>query len=95
MGRYVEWDFEAGSVYCGEIRPGYRAYCHPDNFKDATNILYHQRADGSFEDVSVKAGIANPAAKLWALRSPILITTVGRHLRRQRQRATVALSQQR
>jgi hypothetical protein len=63
VGRYVEWDFDAGSVYCGEIRPGYRAYCHPDNFKGATNILYHQRPDGSFEDVSVKARIEEPGGK--------------------------------
>jgi hypothetical protein len=63
VGRYVEWDFEAGSVYCGDTRPGYRAYCHPDNFKGATNILYHQRADGSFENVSAKSGIEEPGGK--------------------------------
>ncbi|MGH9931556.1 MAG: CRTAC1 family protein [Pyrinomonadaceae bacterium] len=63
VGRYVEWDFDVGSLYCGEIRAGYRAYCHPDNFKGATNILYHQRADGSFEDVSSKSGIGEPGGK--------------------------------
>jgi len=63
VGRYVEWDFEAGSIYCGDLRPGYRAYCHPDNFKGAANILYHQRADGSFEDVSAKSGIEEPGGK--------------------------------
>lgn len=63
VGRYVEWDFETGSVYCGEIRPGYRAYCHPDNFRGATNMLYHQRPDGSFEDVSARAGIVEPGGK--------------------------------
>ena len=63
VGRYVEWDFDAGSVYCGDPRPGYRAYCHPDNFKGATNLLYHQRADGSFADVSAKSGIAEPGGK--------------------------------
>ncbi len=63
VGRYVEWDFDLGSIYCGEGRAGYRAYCHPDNFRGATNILYHQRADGSFEDVSVQAGIAEPGGK--------------------------------
>lgn len=63
VGRYVEWDFEAGSIYCGEMRPGYRAYCHPDNFRSATNILYRQRPDGSFEDVSGKAGVGNPGGK--------------------------------
>jgi enediyne biosynthesis protein E4 len=63
VGRYMEWDFEAGSVYCGDMRPGYRAYCHPDNFKGATNILYHQRADGTFEDISAKSGIAEAGGK--------------------------------
>jgi len=63
VGRYLEWDFDSGSLYCGEMRQGYRAYCHPDNFKGATNILYQQRPDGSFEDVSPKAGIVDPAGK--------------------------------
>jgi hypothetical protein len=67
VGRYVDWDFESGSLYCGENRPGYRAYCHPDNFRGATNILYHQRADGSFEDVSAKAGILEPGGKALGL----------------------------
>ena len=63
VGRYLAWDFDAGSVYCGETRPGYRAYCHPDNFKGATNLLYHQRPDGSFEDVSAKSGVEVPGSK--------------------------------
>jgi hypothetical protein len=63
VGRYVEWDFDAGSVYCGEMKPGYRAFCHPDNFKSAINLLYHQRPDGSFEDVSGKSGIEQPGGK--------------------------------
>ena len=63
VGRYVEWDFDVGSIYCGEIRAGYRAYCHPDNFKGATNLLYRQRADGTFEDVTAKAGVAEPGGK--------------------------------
>ncbi len=29
--RYVDWTFE-NNRYCGEKKPGYRAYCHPDNF---------------------------------------------------------------
>ena len=63
VGRYLDWDFEKGSIVCGDARPGFRAYCHPDNFKGATNILYHQKADGTFEDVSEKAGIADPSGK--------------------------------
>jgi hypothetical protein len=30
--RYVDWSFR-NNRYCGEQKPGLRAYCHPDNFK--------------------------------------------------------------
>jgi len=60
--RYVDWTFKTNR-YCGERRPGYRAYCHPDNYAGVTNILYHNNGDGTFTDVSVKAGVANPAGK--------------------------------
>jgi hypothetical protein len=63
VARYLEWDFEKGSILCGDTRPGFRAYCHPDNFKGVTNILYHQKPGGTFEDVSVKAGIADQGGK--------------------------------
>lgn len=62
VGRYVEWDFQTNR-YCGAAKPGGRAYCHPDNFKGVANILYHNNGDGTFTDVSRKAGIANPNGK--------------------------------
>jgi hypothetical protein len=60
--RYVNWTFSTNR-YCGEKSPGLRAYCHPDNYEGVTNILYHNNGDGTFTDVSAKAGIANPAGK--------------------------------
>ncbi|HYG10713.1 MAG TPA: CRTAC1 family protein, partial [Pyrinomonadaceae bacterium] len=63
VARYMEWDFARGDLYCGEPPPGVRAYCHPDNFKGASNILYRQRADGTFEDVSAAAKITDPGGK--------------------------------
>jgi len=60
--RYLDWSFKTNR-YCGEQKPGYRAYCHPDNYDGATNVLYHNNGDGTFTDVSAKAGIANPAGK--------------------------------
>jgi len=60
--RYVNWTFGTNR-YCGEKSPGLRAYCHPDNYEGVTNILYHNNGDGTFTDVSAKAGIANPAGK--------------------------------
>jgi hypothetical protein len=61
VARYMDWDFERGALYCGS--PQVRAYCHPDNFKGAPPVLLHQKADGTFEDVSMKAGVADPEGK--------------------------------
>lgn len=63
VARYVEWDFEKGAIFCGDTRPGYRAYCHPDNFKSSSSLLFHQKADGTFEDVSVSSDIAENKGK--------------------------------
>ena len=63
VARYMEWDFESGSLFCGGPTTSPRAYCHPDNFKGAANILFHQRADGTFEDFSKSSGVADPSGK--------------------------------
>jgi hypothetical protein len=56
VSRYLEWDF-SNNPMCGGSRPGYRAYCHPDLFKPITHILYHNNGDGTFTDISEKAGL--------------------------------------
>jgi len=56
--RYVEWTFD-DNRHCGEKKPGYRAYCHPDNFDGITSILYRNNGDGTFTDVSARAGITD------------------------------------
>jgi len=61
--RYVVWDFETGALVCGDARPGYRAYCHPDNFKGTTALLFRQKPDGTFENVSEKSGITQRKGK--------------------------------
>ncbi len=63
VARYMDWDFERGNLYCGEQRPGYRAYCHPDNFKPATDLLFHQKSDGTFEDASARTKIVDAPGK--------------------------------
>jgi hypothetical protein len=62
VARYLEWSF-ADDRFCGEKKPGGRAYCHPDNYPGIASVLYHNNGDGTFTDVSRKAGIANPAGK--------------------------------
>ena len=60
--RYVNWSY-ANNRYCGEKKPGGRAYCHPDNYDGVTDLLYRNNGDGTFTDVSAAAGIAEPNGK--------------------------------
>ena len=60
--RYLDWDFSA-NIYCGDRRPGYRAYCHPDQFKPITHILFHNNGDGTFTDVSRQSGLSGAPGK--------------------------------
>jgi hypothetical protein len=62
VSRYLDWDFPS-NVYCGLHRPGYRAYCHPDQFKPASCLVYHNNGDGTFADVSKQCGIASSPGK--------------------------------
>jgi hypothetical protein len=52
--RYLDWTIETSKT-CGAERP---TYCPPGEFPSISNILYRNRGDGTFEDVSVPSGIA-------------------------------------
>jgi enediyne biosynthesis protein E4 len=60
--RYLEWDFSS-NIYCGDRQKGYRAYCHPNEFKPATHLVYHNNGDGTFTDVSKKSGLSASPGK--------------------------------
>jgi len=51
--RYMEWDTKHSKA-CGGA---WRTYCPPAEFPATTNLLYRNRGDGTFEDVSQKSGI--------------------------------------
>ncbi|MBZ5513291.1 MAG: CRTAC1 family protein [Acidobacteriia bacterium] len=59
---YIQWA-PGNNLWCGERRPGYRAYCHPDNYRGQKMKLYHNNGDGTFADVSDKSGLSGPEAK--------------------------------
>src|SRR5207245_5169150 len=60
--RYLEWDFSK-NIWCGERRPGYRSYCHPDQFRPVSHLVYHNNGDGTFTDVSKSCGGAASPGK--------------------------------
>jgi hypothetical protein len=53
---YVKWQPETNR-YCGDQARGIRIYCHPRFFQGLPNRLYRNRGDGTFEDVSARAGV--------------------------------------
>ena len=52
--RYMDWDTKHNKD-CGG---NYHTYCPPAQFPATTNVLYHNRGNGTFEDVSLRSGIA-------------------------------------
>jgi len=54
---YVEGADE--NPFCGTTSPvTLRMYCHPLNLDESRNVLYHNAGDGTFTDISARAGIA-------------------------------------
>jgi hypothetical protein len=58
---YVQWTPET-DIYC-TLDGATKSYCTPESYRGATNRLYRNRGNGTFEDVTEKAGIFNPSGK--------------------------------
>ncbi len=61
VANYVEWSIEK-DLYC-TLDGKTKSYCTPESYKGQTQTLYRNRGDGSFEDVTERAGLHNPASK--------------------------------
>jgi len=59
---YVRWSPETNQ-FCGEHRPGYRSYCHPDNYPPDKSRLFRNNGDGTFTDVTDRSGIGSALGK--------------------------------
>ncbi|MBC8036965.1 MAG: VCBS repeat-containing protein [Rhizobiales bacterium] len=59
--RYVDWSRNRDPAHeegCRDPVRNLRVYCHPSRYTSLPNALYRNRGDGTFEEVSVVAGIA-------------------------------------
>jgi hypothetical protein len=61
VANYVEWTIEK-DLYC-TLDGKTKSYCTPESYQGQSPTLYRSRGDGTFEDVTKKAGLWNPASK--------------------------------
>ena len=60
IANYLDWSADR-NLHCGERRPGYRSYCHPNKYRGQTPTLFRNLGDGSFADVTREAGLGAAA----------------------------------
>jgi hypothetical protein len=61
VGNYVQWTAET-DIYC-TIDGATKSYCTPESYRGATNRLFRNRGDGTFEDATQRAGLLDPTGK--------------------------------
>ena len=65
VGNYVEWSIEK-DIYCSLDNKN-KSYCTPQSYKGQSSTLYHNRGNGTFENVTQKAGVEDPSGKALGL----------------------------
>ena len=58
---YVKWSTEH-DVFCS-LDGKHKSYCTPEAYRGATCWLFHNRGDGTFEDVTASSGIFDSSSK--------------------------------
>ena len=61
VGHYVEWTV-ATDKFCS-LDGANKSYCTPQTYKGQSGRLFHNRGNGTFEDVTQKAGLYDPTSK--------------------------------
>jgi len=61
VANYVQWSL-GGDLYC-TLDGKSKSYCTPESYKGTAVRLWHNRGNGTFEDVTKKAGLGDATSK--------------------------------
>jgi len=61
VGHYVDWSVETDQTCTLDGKN--KSYCTPQSYKGQSSKLYRNRGNGTFEDVTARAGLNDPAGK--------------------------------
>ncbi len=61
VANYVQWSVK-GDLWCS-LDGATKSYCTPESYKGNSSKLFHNLGNGKFEDVTQKAGLADPSSK--------------------------------
>src|SRR5882724_1380517 len=61
VANYVDWSVEKDQ-FCS-LDGKNKSYCTPQSYKGQSSTLYHNKGNGSFENVTQRAGLVDPTSK--------------------------------
>ncbi len=56
VASYVEFEAE-GALFCGNAQTGLRAFCHPDLYRGARDVVYRNEGDGTWTSLDDEVGV--------------------------------------
>ena len=65
VANYVEWSLEK-DLFC-TLDGKTKSYCTPESYKGQSPTLYRNKGDGTFENVTKRAGVYDPSNKMLGL----------------------------
>jgi enediyne biosynthesis protein E4 len=68
VANYVQWTPET-DIYCS-LDGKSKSYCTPESYKGTSIRLWHNRGNGTFEDVTAKAGVFDSTSKSLGIATP-------------------------